>query len=98
MHVNPFTPLSRRAMIRVSGMPHSPKPPTITVMPSRTTPNCFRSANALAALGKTLFAIQTPPVNIERHHIPHPKSLLDRTRARHQHIRPVHITLLPYKR
>src|ERR1044071_10482061 len=45
--VRPFTPDSRSARMRFSGMPHRPKPPAITVMPSRVRPASadFASAN-----------------------------------------------------
>jgi hypothetical protein len=36
--VSPVTPDSRIAWIRVSGMPHSPKPPAMISMPSLSTP------------------------------------------------------------
>src|SRR4051812_14294985 len=42
-------PLSRSARIRFSGMPHRPKPPDITDMPSRVSP-----ASADVASAKTL--------------------------------------------
>src|SRR5690348_4855945 len=47
MTVRLFAPESRNARIRFSGMPHSPKPPDITVMPSRVRPASadFASAN-----------------------------------------------------
>ena len=45
-----FTPLSRSASIRASGMPHRPKPPTASVWPSATM-----SLSASAAEEKTLF-------------------------------------------
>src|SRR3954447_2482743 len=48
--VRPFTPESRTAPIRLSGMPHSPKPPAMMVMPSRSSP-----ARASCALDRTLF-------------------------------------------
>jgi hypothetical protein len=38
MTVRSFTPLSRRASISASGMPHRPKPPTASSWPSATTP------------------------------------------------------------
>ena len=49
MMVRPFAPWSRRARIRFSGIPHRPKPDTITVAPSGT------SRTASAALLTTLF-------------------------------------------
>src|SRR6187431_1082547 len=50
MTVRSLTRESRKASISASGMPHSPKPPTASSWPSRTTP-----ASAAAALGKILF-------------------------------------------
>src|SRR5262245_23256543 len=50
--VSPCTPDSHNATIRFSGMPHRPKPPHITLIPSRTT-----SASAACALGKTLLVV-----------------------------------------
>jgi hypothetical protein len=44
--VRPFTPLSSRAVIRFSGMPHRPKPPAAIVMLS-----CKRPARAAVAWG-----------------------------------------------
>src|SRR3954466_12955357 len=40
------TPESRSARIRFSGMPHRPKPPDITVMPSRVSPASAAFASA----------------------------------------------------
>ena len=56
-HVSPVTPLSRSATIRCSGIPHSPNPPTITVIPSRNTPLLFRSASAAAAVSNRFWFI-----------------------------------------
>ena len=33
-----FTPESRKALISVSGMPHRPNPPAMTIMPSFNMP------------------------------------------------------------
>src|SRR5688572_11031598 len=53
MTVMPPTPLSRSAMIRFSGIPQSPKPPLITVMPSKVSPS-----SADLASEKTLLAME----------------------------------------
>src|SRR5690606_1172116 len=45
MQVSPFVPRRTRALIRFSGMPQSPKPPTIRVMPS-AMPSRAASAEA----------------------------------------------------
>ena len=56
MMVRSFTPLSRIASISAAGMPHSPKPPDMIDMPSRSRP-----AKAAFASGKTLLtAIHAP--------------------------------------
>jgi hypothetical protein len=47
--VSPVTPDARIVSIRALGMPHSPKPPDMMVMPSRNT-----SANAAPGLAKIL--------------------------------------------
>src|SRR5437899_5109411 len=63
MMVRAFVPRCRSAVMRFSGMPHSPKPPTIIVAPSGT------SATAAAALARTLFidgilsSKMSPPVH-----------------------------------
>src|SRR5688572_3933799 len=57
MQVRPFTPLSRSAMMSCSGIPQRPKPPTITVMPSRMTLFSRRSAKAAGAVGKTFLSM-----------------------------------------
>ena len=44
--VKPFTPASRMAGIRFSGLPDRPKPPDMIVMPSNSTP--FSAAPASA--------------------------------------------------
>src|ERR1700677_4614332 len=49
MVCSPFTPRRTRAAMEFSGMPHSPKPPSITVAPGGI------SATAVSAVGKTLF-------------------------------------------
>jgi len=46
MTVRSFTPLARIASINALGMPHSPNPPDMIVMPSRNTPASAASASA----------------------------------------------------
>jgi hypothetical protein len=41
-----FTPESRNARMSCSGMPQSPKPPTATVMPSKTKPSSAACGDA----------------------------------------------------
>ena len=56
MMVRFFTPLSRIASISAEGMPHSPNPPDMIVMPSRSRP-----ARAAFASGKILLTAMHAP-------------------------------------
>jgi len=63
--VRPFVPRSRSARMRVSGIPHNPNPPTMTLAPSGI------SATAASALGSTLFIARIISLSDRR------RSLLD---------------------
>ena len=59
--VRSFTPDSRIASISTDGMPHSPKPPDMMVIPSRSTP-----ANASVAPGYSLLTAIDPSPLVPR--------------------------------
>ena len=63
-----LTPLSRRAAISASGMPHRPKPPTATIWPSLTTPSSAAKAdlNVLSMAGPAASPAQSNWRSLDR--------------------------------